>query len=251
MGQRLIALAREAALFTVVAAIVRPESDLIGRDAGELAGVGQIGCPITFDCRATPDVMIDFSSPPAMRHWLAVCRDRGIAMVIGTTGLAEQDQHSIDRAAEQIAVLHAGNMSLGVTVMCRLVAEAARLLGPEYDCDIAEMHHRYKKDAPSGTALMIADAILHASGRSREDLRLGRAGTEATRVRGELGMHSLRVGDEVGTHTAYFGAPGERIEITHKATTRDTFAHGALRAAAWIKGKPPGRYSIQNVLGLG
>jgi 4-hydroxy-tetrahydrodipicolinate reductase len=250
MGKRLIALAREAAVFNIVAAIVRPNHPQLEQDAGEVAGIGAIGLPLTFDLRPTPDVLIDFTSPPAMRHWLKVCRDRCIAMLIGTTGLHRVDHAAIDRAAEDIPILQAPNMSLGVAVLRRLSAEAAKMLGDDYDVEIVEAHHRFKKDAPSGTAMSLADAILDATGKTRENLAFGRHGDDVPRKRGEVGMHALRIGDETGSHTIYFAALGERLELTHKATNRDTFVHGALRAAEWLAKQKPGRYQIGDVLGV-
>jgi 4-hydroxy-tetrahydrodipicolinate reductase len=250
MGRRLITLAREAAIFKIVGAVVRPGHPLIDRDAGEVAGIGPIGLPITSDLKPIPDVIIDFTAPPAMRHWLKVCRDRGIAMVIGTTGLHRVDHAAIDVAAETIPVLQAPNMSLGVNVLFKVAGELAKLLGDDYDIEIVEAHHRFKKDAPSGTALGLADAILAATGRSREMVVSGRHGDDVPRKRGEIGMHSLRMGDETGRHTVSFGSLGERLELTHVATNRDTFVHGAIRAAEWLAKQKPGRYSIADVLGL-
>ena len=250
MGQRLIALSREAGDFKLVGAIDRADGPWIERDAGEVAGVGPIGLQITSDLQAKPDVVIDFTVPAAMRHWLKACHDRGIAMVIGTTGLTDEDHAAIDIASKDIAILQAGNMSLGVTVLCKLVAEAAALLGDDYDVEIVEAHHRFKKDAPSGTAEMIANAALQGLNRTRENLVYGRHGGDVPRQSKDVGMHSLRIGAEVGTHTAYFGGLGERLELTHKATNRDTFVHGALEAARWLSAQPPGRYTIQQMLGI-
>jgi 4-hydroxy-tetrahydrodipicolinate reductase len=185
-----------------------------------------------------------------MRHWLKICQEQKIAMVIGTTGLQPSDHALIDAAAKDIAVLQAGNMSLGVSVMCKIVGEVARMLGDAYDVEVVEGHHRFKKDAPSGTAEMIAASILDALKRDKTNLVHGRHGAECTRTPKEVGMHSLRMGDEVGLHTAYFGGLGERLEITHKATSRDTFVHGALKAAEWLAKQKPGRYTIGDVLGL-
>jgi 4-hydroxy-tetrahydrodipicolinate reductase len=250
MGQRLVALAHQDPALKVVGAIERPDHDVQSRDAGEIAGVGSIGVPVTFDLKPTPHVLIDFTIPASTRHWLKTCRDRGIAMIIGTTGLAPQDHAAIDRAAEDIAILQAPNMSLAVNVLFKVAAEVARMLGEDYDIEIVEGHHRFKKDAPSGTALGLADAILKAVGKTRDALVFDRCGDEVTRKRGEIGMHALRIGDEIGRHTAYFAALGERLELTHVATNRDTFVHGALRAAKWLATQKPGRYTIANVLGL-
>jgi 4-hydroxy-tetrahydrodipicolinate reductase len=251
MGARLVALARQSGEFEILGAIERPDHPSQARDAGEVAGIGPIGIPISYDLRPTPQVLIDFTSPPSTRHWLKTCRDRKIAMVIGTTGLQEQDHAAIDRDASDIAILQAPNMSLGVNVLFKIAAEVAKLLGDDYDIEIIEAHHRFKKDAPSGTAYGLADAILKATGKKREALLFDRHGDDVTRKPGQIGMHSLRVGDEVGRHTAYFGGLGERLELTHVATNRDTFVHGALKAARWIAGQKPGRYAISDVLGLG
>jgi 4-hydroxy-tetrahydrodipicolinate reductase len=250
MGQRLVALAKADAEFELVAAIERPESGQQGRDSGEIAGIGSISLPISYDCRPTPDVLIDFTAPAGLRHWLKTCRDRGIAMVVGTTGLAPADHASIDQAAGDIAVLQAPNMSLGVNLLFKVAGEVAKRLGDAYDIEIVEGHHRFKKDAPSGTAMGLAEAILKATGKNPECLKFDRHGDEVTRKPGEIGMHALRMGDEVGKHTVYFAALGERLELGHVATNRDTFVHGALRAAKWLAGQKPGRYTIADVLGL-
>jgi 4-hydroxy-tetrahydrodipicolinate reductase len=250
MGQRLVSLAKADGGFEIVGAIERPEHPAQSRDAGEVAGIGTIGTPITYDLKPTPAVLIDFTAPTAMRHWLKTCRDRGIAMVIGTTGLQDEDHAIIDRAAADIAVLQAPNMSLGVNLLFKIAGEVAKTLGDDYDIEIVEGHHRFKKDAPSGTAMGLADAILKATGKKRDALTYDRHGDEAVRKRGDIGMHALRIGDEVGRHTAYFAALGERLELTHVATNRDTFVHGALRAAKWLAGQKPGRYAIADVLGL-
>jgi 4-hydroxy-tetrahydrodipicolinate reductase len=250
MGQRLLALAKQDGDFKIVGAVERPDHPMQGRDAGEVAGVGAMGIGITFDLKATPQVLIDFTSPDSTRHWLKSCRDRGIGMVIGTTGLQSQDQAAIERASTDIAVLQSPNMSLAVNVLFKVVGEVAKMLGDDYDKEIVEGHHRFKKDAPSGTAMGLADSIIKAMGKTRESLAYGRHGDDVVRKKGEIGMHSLRIGDEVGRHTAYFAAQGERLELTHVATNRDTFAHGALRAAKWLAGQKPGRYTVADVLGL-
>jgi 4-hydroxy-tetrahydrodipicolinate reductase len=251
MGRRLIALAAADKAFALVAAIDRPDCAEMARDAGEMAGIGAIGVPITFDLRPRPDVLIDFTVPAAMRHWLKTCRDRDIAMVIGTTGLKDKDQAAIDVASSHIPILQAPNMSVGVNVLLKLAAQAAEALGEEYDIEIVEGHHRFKKDAPSGTALALADAVLKAIGKTRKALVHGRHGDDVRRQSGEIGMHSLRIGDEVGKHTVYFAALGERVELGHVATNRDTFALGALRAAKWLKGRKAGRYSLADAIELG
>ena len=250
MGTRLVALATKDPAFQLLAAIERPDSPQLASDAGEIAGIGAIGIPLTFDLRPTPDVLIDFTAPAAVRHWLKTCRDRGIAMVIGTTGLHPTDHEAIDLAAADIAIVQAPNMSLGVNLLFKIAGEVARTLGDDYDIEIVEGHHRFKKDAPSGTALGLADAILKATNKTRDQLVYDRHGEDVVRKPGDIGMHALRIGDEVGKHTAYFAALGERLELTHVATNRDTFVHGALRAAKWLTGRRPGRYTIADVLGL-
>jgi 4-hydroxy-tetrahydrodipicolinate reductase len=250
MGTRLIALARQDKDLSLVAAIDRPDSAQLDKDAGEIAGIGSIGVPITFDLKPTPDVLIDFTAPAATRHWLKTCRDRGIAMLIGTTGLQATDHAAIDQAAEYIPIIQAPNMSLGVNLLFKIAGEVAKILGDDYDIEIVEGHHRFKKDAPSGTAMGLADAILKAMGKTRDALVYDRHGDDVVRKRGDVGMHALRIGDEVGRHTAYFAALGERLELSHVATNRDTFVHGALRAAKWLAVQKPGRYTISDVLGL-
>lgn len=250
MGQRLVALATQDSELKVIAAIERAGHPAAGRDAGEVAGVGAIGVTVTTDFDNKPDVVIDFTSPASFRQWLATCRQRRVAMLVGTTGLTDADHAAIDAAAADIPILQAPNTSLGVNLLFKVVAEVARRLGDDYDIEIVEGHHRFKKDAPSGTAMALADAILAATGKSRDALSYDRHGDEAVRHRGEIGMHSLRIGDEVGKHTVYYAALGERLELTHVATNRDTFAHGALKAAKWLATQKPGRYRIADVLGL-
>src|SRR5258708_33843529 len=187
MGQRLVALAKQAGDFQILGAIERPDHDAQAKDAGEIAGIGAIGLPITFDLRPTPQVLVDFTSPPSMRHWLKTCRDRGIAMVIGTTGLQSPDHDSIDQAAADIPILQAPNMSLGVNVLFKIAGEVAKLLGDDYDIEILEGHHRFKTDAPSGSAYGLADAILKATGKTRDALIFDRHGDDATRKPGDVG----------------------------------------------------------------
>jgi 4-hydroxy-tetrahydrodipicolinate reductase len=250
MGKRLIALAHADKAFNLVAAIDSPECAELARDAGEIAGIGPIGVPITFDLKPTPDVLIDFTSPKAMRHWLKTCHDREIAMVIGTTGLKDKDHAAIDVASANVPIFQAPNMSVGVNVLLKLAALAAEALGEDYDVEIVEGHHRFKKDAPSGTALALADAVLKSLGKTRRALVHGRQGDDVPRQSGQVGMHSMRMGDEIGRHTVYFAALGERVELGHVATNRDTFAAGALRAAKWLVSQKAGRYSMPNVLGI-
>jgi 4-hydroxy-tetrahydrodipicolinate reductase len=248
MGSRLIALSQQDKTFKLVAAIDKPDCAQLSKDAGEIAGIGNIGLPITFDLRPKPDLLIDFTVPASTRHWLKTCRDRKIPMLIGTTGLADKDHAAIEIASTKIPVLQAPNTSLGVNVLLQLVAEAAKQLGDDYDIEILEGHHRFKKDAPSGTAAAIADAILKATNKTKKSLAFGHHGVSESRPRGQIGIHSLRMGDEVGKHTVFFAALGERLELAHTATNRDTFVLGALRAAKWLVNQKPGRYAMSDML---
>jgi 4-hydroxy-tetrahydrodipicolinate reductase len=250
MGMRLVALGSQSEDLKVVSAIERADSPRQGHDAGEVAGIGNIGVPIAADLAGNADVVIDFTSPAALRQWLKSCRERNIALVIGTTGLGDADHAAIDEAAKEIPILQAPNMSLGVNLLFKLAGEVAKKLGEDYDIEIVEGHHRFKKDAPSGTAMGLAEAILKATGKTKEALVFDRHGDEVTRQRGDIGMHALRIGDEVGRHTAYFAALGERLELTHVATSRDTFVRGALAAARWLATRTPGRYGMGDVLRL-
>lgn len=250
MGQRLIALAQDNDQLTVVAATERAGHDDLGKDAGELAGLGKINVVLAETVDVDCDVLIDFTVPASTRQWVDVCRQRKIAMLIGTTGLEPADHALFDEASNDIALLQAPNTSLGVNLLLTMVGEVANRLGDDYDIEVVEAHHRFKKDAPSGTAAALADAIVQATGRTQDDLVYGRHGVDAERTPRQIGMHSLRNGDEVGRHTVSYATLGERIEITHAATTRDTFARGALRAAAWLAGKPAKRYTMRDVLGI-
>lgn len=250
MGMRLVALSRQYEGLRLVAATERAGHPAIGQDAGEIAGVGRVGVAVFADLVDTPQVVIDFTSPVATRALIKTCREKGVAMVIGTTGLQQGDHALIDDAAKDIAILQAPNMSLGVNLLFKVAAQMAKILGDDYDIEITELHHRFKKDAPSGTAMGIAEAILKSTGKTRDALIYDRHGDDCPRKRGEIGMQALRIGDEVGKHTVYFGTLGERLELTHTATTRDTFAHGALKASMWLGGKPAGRYTMADVLGL-
>ena len=253
MGRRLIALAAEDSEFTLTAAIEAPGHALLGSDAGTLAGLEPLGMPLTEQLppAGSADVVIDFTHPAATRRLLEAAAASKLAVVIGTTGLGEQDHAAIDAAAASIGIVQAPNMSLGVNLLMNLAARVAQTLGPDYDIEITEMHHRFKKDAPSGTAMGLAQSICQATGRDlQRDLAHGRHGPEAERRQGEIGMHALRGGDVVGRHTVSYATLGEEIQLTHIATTRDIFARGALRAAAWLHHQPTGRYGMQDVLGL-
>ena len=251
MGRRLIALAHEDPQLSITAAIEHDGNHLLGQDAGLVAGVGPLSVPLTTEISDHPAVLIDFTVPAATRAALTLCRQHGVSLVIGTTGLTADDHALIDEAAKEVAILQAPNMSLGVNLLFALAAQVAKTLGDDYDIEITEAHHRFKKDAPSGTAIGLAEAICSATGKTYEqDVVHGRHGAETTRQRGTIGMHALRMGDVVGDHSATFATLGERIELRHVASTRDVFANGALRAAKWLAGKPTGRYSMKDVLEL-
>jgi len=248
MGRRVAALAIESERFDIVSAMESAGHEAIGRDLGELAGVGTFGVGVTETMDGWPDVLIDFSSSKGMMHWLEVCGEHDVPMVIGTTGLTDSQLAAIADAAGRIAIVRSANMSVGVNLLLRLVGEVARALGDDYDVEISETHHRFKKDAPSGTALELGRAICAAKGAEPDErLVYGREG-ESPRRAGEIGIHALRVGDTVGEHTVYFGDLGETVSLGHVAHTRDTFARGALRAARWVVGHTAGLYSMQDVL---
>ena len=250
MGRRIAALAIESEQFDIVAALEDAGHPELGKDIGELAGVGTFGLTVTDELTDTPEVMIDFSLPEGTMHFVPICRQAHAAMVIGTTGLVENQLAEIADAASDIAIVHAANMSVGVNVLLKVVAEVARALGGDYDIEVSETHHRFKKDAPSGTAIALARSICAATGKDYgEAAVLGRGG-HCPRNAGEIGMHALRVGDTVGEHAVHFGNLGETITISHNAHTRDTFVRGALRAAQWLVGKESGLYDMQDVLGI-
>lgn len=248
MGRRISALAIESERFDIVAALEGAGHEHLGADAGELAGVGTFGVPVTVEMRGEPEVLIDFSQPEATLQWVGHCRKRDVAMVVGTTGLTESQLSELADAASEIPIVHAANMSMGVNLLLRVAAEVAKALGEDYDVEISETHHRFKKDAPSGTAIALARAICEATGRDYgETATLGRGGKHP-RKPGEIGMHALRLGDTVGEHQVHFGNLGETVTLAHSAHTRDTFVRGALRAARWVAGRKPGLYSMQDVL---
>lgn len=251
MGRLLVALTLADAQLRLVGAIEYSGSSMLGRDAGSVAGAGEVGVPITTGLGdAKPDVMIDFSVQSAVRPALKLCKESGVALVIGTTGLTAEDEQAIHDAAGTIPVLQAPNMSLGVNLLFALTGQVAKQLGDDYDIEVIEAHHRFKQDAPSGTAMGLVKAICDATGKDIvKDVKHGRCGMDP-RVPGEIGVHALRLGDEVGRHTVCFATLGEEVQISHKASTRDIFAKGALRAAHWLAGKPAGRYGMKDVLGL-
>lgn len=235
------------------AATERPESPYIGQDAGAIAGVGPLGVPVVADLSSVCDrfdVLIDFTAPQATLAHLALCRAAGKQMVIGTTGLDEAQRAEIRQAGETIGIVYAPNMSVGVNLSLKLLEIAARVLGDTVDIEIIEAHHRHKVDAPSGTALAMGEVIAKALGRDLRSVAVyGREGHTGPRERQTIGFATVRAGDVVGEHSVWFAGEGERIEIAHKATSRMTFAQGALRAARWIAQRT-GCFDMQDVLGL-
>jgi len=250
MGRRIAALAIASEQFDIVAALEGVAHPDLGKDIGDLAGVGTFGLAVTDEPAEMPEVLIDFSLPEGTMHYVPICRHTGTAMVIGTTGLAENQLAEIADAAGEIAIVHAANMSVGVNVLLKVVADVARALGADYDVEISETHHRFKKDAPSGTAIALARSVCAATGRDYGTAAVLGRGGHCPRNAGEIGMHALRVGDTVGEHAVHFGTLGETVTIAHSAHTRDTFARGALRAAQWVPDKEPGLYDMQDVLEL-
>jgi 4-hydroxy-tetrahydrodipicolinate reductase len=254
MGARLVALAIETPGLAVGAALERAGHPSLARDAGEAAGVGTIGVAIGSDVRAAlsaGDVVIDFTTPAATLALLPQASEAKIALVIGTTGLDASGVEAIRSASSRIPIVFAPNMSLGMNVMFKVVADVARALGAGYDVEIVEAHHRQKKDAPSGTALALGRVLADAAKHRLDEVAVyARHGDVGPRSTGEIGIQTIRAGDIVGDHTVLFGGLGERLEITHRTSSRDTFARGALRAAQWLSDKPPGLYDMQDVLGL-
>jgi 4-hydroxy-tetrahydrodipicolinate reductase len=254
MGSRLVALLQEERDLHLVAALEAPGHPSLQKDAGEVAGLPRLDVPITADAEGAlgkDRILIEFSVPDASLAHLRLLARKGGRAVIGTTGFSAAQRDETERLAERVPILLSPNMSVAVNVAFRVLADIARLLGDDYDVEITETHHRFKKDAPSGTALRMAEVVAHALGRDLAKTAVyGRHGLPGERTRTEIGVLSLRSGDVVGEHTVSFGALGERLEITHRAHSRDTFARGALRAAGFIATAPPGLYSMQDVLGL-
>lgn len=251
MGRRIIALAAEDKIFQLVEAVDHPECPLIGQDAGQVAGCGSLNVAISSTLNTKSDILIDFSLPAAAEEVIDFCEENEIALVMGTTGLTEATLKRLGQAAQKIAIVQATNMSVGMNILFSLVGKIAKSLGPEYDIEIVEAHHRFKKDAPSGSALSLAQYICEETGRSYpQDLVHGREGKEALRQKGTIGMHAVRGGDIVGQHSVIYTTLGETVTISHEAHSRDTLARGALHAAKWLVGQKPGLYSMQDVLGL-
>ncbi len=254
MGRSLIEACQQSSTVKLGAALERPDSSLVGSDAGEVAGTGKLGITISGDpcaIRYDYDVFIDFTRPEVTMANLARCRQAGKRMVIGTTGFSDIQRREIEATAKEIAIVLAPNMSVGVNLCLKLLDMAARVLGDEVDIEIIEAHHRHKVDAPSGTALRMGEVVADALDRNLAECAVyGRHGNTGERERCTIGFETIRAGDIVGEHTVMFAGTGERVEITHKASSRMTFANGAIRAAEWVMGKERGLFDMQDVLGL-
>jgi 4-hydroxy-tetrahydrodipicolinate reductase len=254
MGKMLVKATRETENLQLSVATERADSDIIGQDAGVVAGVGRLDIAIVDGLEQVLhrfDVVIDFTVPQATLAHLELCRRAGKPMVIGTTGLSEAQKQQLHAAASDIGIVFAPNMSVGVNLCFKLLEIAAQVMGEEADIEVIEAHHRHKQDAPSGTALHMGEVVAQVLGR---DLRTcavyGREGNTGPRDAQAIGFATIRAGDVVGEHSVWFAVEGERVEITHKASSRMNFARGAVRAAAWITQAGKGLYNMQDVLGL-
>jgi 4-hydroxy-tetrahydrodipicolinate reductase len=252
MGNRILQLAFESGEFDITAAIEAPGHPNIGKNIGLVTPSGSVNV-VFIDTFPTvgADVAIDFSLPDGTDRTIDYCLENNVALVLGTTGLSEKQRQKMKSASEKIPILYATNMSVGMNVLFALVGKIASMLGPDYDIEIIEQHHRFKKDAPSGTALTLAENICRQTGREfPESITYGRSGKEAQRQKNTIGIHAVRAGDITGVHSVIFGALGETVTVNHCANSRDTLVRGALRAAKWIVGKEPGLYSLRDVLGI-
>jgi 4-hydroxy-tetrahydrodipicolinate reductase len=251
MGQRVIALASQDKGFKLVGAFESPKSNRLGADAGELAGVGKLDVPVQSGIDRHPDVVIDFSTPEGTSQILALCEERQIPLVIATTGLTAEQRSNVESAAQTTPILMAPSMSLAVNIAMKLVADAGRALRDRssgVDVEIIERHHRFKEDAPSGTALKFGEIVAQEMGQTKHIH--GREGRTGQRPRQEIGYHALRVGDNVGEHTIVFGMIGETLEVTVRGQSRDSYALGALSAAKFLVAQSAGLYTMKDVLGL-
>jgi 4-hydroxy-tetrahydrodipicolinate reductase len=254
MGVALVRLLGASGTARLTGALAAPGEACLGRDAGLLAGIDALDVPVTADLGTALrdcDVAIDFTVPATTAVHAAACAAHGKALVVGTTGLTDAQYGALGAAARRTAVLYGRNMSLGVAILTELVRQASALTGSGFDIEISEAHHRDKRDAPSGTALQLGEAAAAGRGLALHDVASsGRTGPDSRRQPGSIGFASLRGGGIVGEHTVLFAADEEVLELTHRATDRALFARGALRAAEWLAGKPPGLYALRDVLGL-
>jgi len=254
MGQRLIHMIQRNEEIALAGAFERPDHPNVNEDAGVVAGVGALDVKIAGsleDVIDTADVLIDFTAPQATLENVKTASNRGLAMVIGTTGITGHALEEVETLARRTRCVFAPNMSVGVNVMFKIAGEMARILGNDYDMEILEVHHRQKKDAPSGTAMHLAHILADSVGRDLEKVGVyERKGIIGKRTDDEIGIQTWRAGDITGEHTVMFGGTGERLELIHRAHNRDNFARGAVRAAIWVTEQPPGLYDMQDVLGL-
>ncbi len=254
MGQRIIHMIKQSNQVTLAAAFEHPDHSAIGQDVGQVAGAGEMGVPIVGslkDVVSQGDVLIEFTTPQATLENIRTASAQGLSMVIGTTGMTGNVLEEVASLVKTIRCVMAPNMSVGVNVMFRIASEMAKILGDDYDMEIIEAHHRFKKDAPSGTAMRLAQELAKATNRDLEKVAVyERKGVIGERTDTEIGIQTLRAGDITGDHTVMFGGIGERLELIHRAHNRDNFARGAVRAAAWIVNQPVGLYDMQDVLGL-
>ena len=254
MGKTLIEACQQTENCGLSAAIERPGISLLGADAGELAGVGTLNVKLVDDIASVIDdfdTLIDFTSIESTLHNLQICKENKKHIIIGTTGFSDEQKLMIQQAAEETAVVFAPNMSVGVNLCLKLLEMAASVLNEDYDIEIIEAHHRHKVDAPSGTALRMGEVVADTLGRDLKECAVyGREGHTGARDPKSIGFETIRAGDVVGDHTVMFATEGERVEITHKASSRMTFAKGAMRAAQWLQNKDNGLYDMQDVLGL-
>lgn len=254
MGRRLIQAVLQNAQTQLVAGIVRQGSSLVGVDAGELVNMGKVGVRLVDDLAQViddMDVLIDFSLPEATVNNVKICTEHGVNMVIGTTGLTDAQNVLLAEASDKIAIVYAGNYSTGVNLCLKLIDMATRVFADNADIEIIEAHHKHKIDAPSGTALMMAEAVANARGQSLNEMAVyGREGRTGARESGTIGIHAIRGGEIIGDHTVMFIADDEIVEITHKARDRMTFAVGAVRAGVWVTAQTTGQFDMQAVLGL-
>ena len=252
--KRIVRMIHQSDDIMLAAAFERPDHPDLNQDVGVLAGVGGIGISLQGSLKETIDrgeVIIDFTGPEATLENIWMAAPRGLAMVIGTTGITGKALEDVERLGKQSRCVMSPNMSVGVNVVFKVAEEMALALGPDYDMEILETHHRHKKDAPSGTAVRIAQILARAMKRDLEKVSVyERKGIVGERRPDEIGIQSQRAGDVVGEHTVLFGGTGERVELTHRAHSRDTFAAGAVRAALWVVNQPVGLYDMQDVLGL-
>jgi len=254
MGSRIIALLKDYPEIKLVGAVESKDNPRLGNDAGVVAGIGQLGIKIVDDIEKVidnTDIAVNFTNPEATIEHLKIVKEYKKSIVIGTTGFDNNQISLIQETSKEIPIVLSPNMSIGVNLLFKILKDVAKVLGDDYDVEIIEVHHRMKKDAPSGTAIKMAKVISEALGRNFDEVAVyARKGIIGERTKKEIGIQTVRAGDIVGEHTVIFGGLGERIEIVHKASSRDTFARGALKAVLWLYGKPAGLYDMGDVLGI-